>query len=279
MKRLFFTVIIFIFSLNLYAIESGTYRCISAMGLPYKIVLKDSGRAIVDGKRGNWENYGNEALVIREDWILEDRGNGKFIFTPTQYANKCTKLTKQGIVKEKREKEQRIAKKQKAKELALAKKKREEKVAFDKEKKRKTQDASKKLAIAKKFGFTSKDVFIDTDTKLAWQNEATTSVEKQWLTDASFNAGNNMDTSGDTAASYCTSLKLAGKIGWRLPTKSELKGLYVKRNKLLNVVRYGKYWSSSTSERNKNLAWCRDDYESSSTKYVKHYVRCVKDIQ
>jgi len=62
-----------------YAIDSGTYLCATQFG-GVEVVLKDSGRAKVEWSNGFWKDYGDEALVINNNWILEDKGNGKYTF-------------------------------------------------------------------------------------------------------------------------------------------------------------------------------------------------------
>ncbi|MCP3851202.1 MAG: DUF1566 domain-containing protein, partial [Gammaproteobacteria bacterium] len=100
------------------------------------------------------------------------------------------------------------------------------------------------------------------------------------------------DTSGDTAATYCSELGLGGYADWRLPTASELKGIvdYGKYNPAIddayinNVDPHKGYWSSTTFENNKVNAWVVGFNNGSliySDKDNKsdYYVRCVRDGQ
>jgi hypothetical protein len=54
MKRYFFVGIFVLYANNVFAIESGTYRCQTAFG-PVDVVLKGSGRAIAGHTRGFWK--------------------------------------------------------------------------------------------------------------------------------------------------------------------------------------------------------------------------------
>ena len=71
--------IILITTTTSYAIESGTYLCATPFG-GVEVFLKDNGRAKVEFSKGFWQDYGDEALVIKKNWSLEDKGNGKYTF-------------------------------------------------------------------------------------------------------------------------------------------------------------------------------------------------------
>lgn len=82
------------------------------------------------------------------------------------------------------------------------------------------------------------EIVTDHVTELMWQDDAdAASVIKPWLTPANYSTCSTdtassacEDTSGDTAATYCTTLTLGGYSDWRLPTLTELE----------NIVDYGK---------------------------------------
>jgi len=65
--------------IGLYAIQPGVYRCYTMWG-PVDIYLKPTGRAIVEGSRGFWQDYDDEALVIHKNWVLERVKPGVFKF-------------------------------------------------------------------------------------------------------------------------------------------------------------------------------------------------------
>ena len=144
----------------------------------------------------------------------------------------------------------------------------------------------------------TKEIVTDTITGLQWQDDADAkTVTKPWLTQTNYDicTGSNgqtqdtskcSDTSGDTAATYCSNLTLGGYSDWRLPSNNEL--IYIidrsKSNPAIdstfqNIVS-NYYWSSTTRVYNKSYAldvtfnmgngyW--DDKASNN------YVRCVRD--
>jgi len=131
-------------------------------------------------------------------------------------------------------------------------------------------------------------------------------VTKPWITEANADAKNYMDTSGDTATSYCDNLSWGGYSDWRLPTKDELRGVVNECGGINNI--YGDkdwnaitdkninnktyqscykskgfngdgYWSSTNYERYISGAWfialwtCSTFIEG---KVFSRYVRCVR---
>ncbi len=133
------------------------------------------------------------------------------------------------------------------------------------------------------------DVFIDKKAGLMWQdNEDVKTIKKPWVvnvTDSNYKTKNYMDTSGDTAETYCKNLNLQGFTNWRLPTYSELLDLYLNKNNLKNILYEEIYWSSSTYESTlhvkKDSAWGVSFYDNEADysfgyKDVSEYVRCVR---
>ena len=132
----------------------------------------------------------------------------------------------------------------------------------------------------------SNEIVLDVSTNLMWQdNAAASTVKKRWLTKANYNAGNYYNTSGDTAATYCTNLSLGGFSNWRLPAREELLGI-VKSNatsptisSVFQHVVSNNYWSSTTYAGDTGMAWgvaFSGAYQSHYIKRVRCYVRCVR---
>jgi len=132
----------------------------------------------------------------------------------------------------------------------------------------------------------SKDVVLDVSTNLMWQDDAAAStVTKQWLTTANYNASDWFDTSGDTATTYCENLTLGGYSDWYLPSKEELAGIVkstVNNPSISGVFQHtasNGYWSSTTNANYSFPAWIvyfDDGSQYSNSKSYNGYVRCVR---
>ncbi len=130
------------------------------------------------------------------------------------------------------------------------------------------------------------DVVTDNVTGLEWQDDVD-SVEKPWVTQENYDAGNYNDTSGDTATTYCSLLGLDGG-GWRLPSVEELETL-VDDGKYPTVaegifqhISSSNYWSSTTYANDSNGAWDVNfyyGYSDGNFKKNSNYVRCVRGGQ
>jgi hypothetical protein len=124
------------------------------------------------------------------------------------------------------------------------------------------------IALVFALTFLEAQTFVDTTTRLEWQDDA--SVKKDW----------------QGAIAYCKNLSLEGKSDWRLPSIEELLSITddtkyhpAIKSGFKNVVSDG-YWSSSSGASGVDLAWyVRFDDGGGSTddKSYEGYVRCVRD--
>ena len=137
----------------------------------------------------------------------------------------------------------------------------------------------------------SKEVVYQINSGLMWQDDvAAETVTKRWLTpakftDCSLSGFNCENTSGDTAASYCTALNLGGYDDWRLPTKEELFGIVKSdaTNPSISAVfqhtASAFYWSSTTWAGGSSFAWrifFYSGFQGDDNKNYSNYVRCVR---
>jgi hypothetical protein len=80
----------------------------------------------------------------------------------------------------------------------------------------------------------------------------------------------------DEARMYCFSLKVDGKVGWRLPTKQELDEIYQSEND------FEKHWYWSSTENNGGYAWFLsfsggNQYNAGKSN-GRLYVRAIRDL-
>jgi len=139
------------------------------------------------------------------------------------------------------------------------------------------------------------NIVTDHVTGLMWQDDANvSSVEKRWLTNENYTTCSNdtnspacYDTSGDTAATYCSELTLGGYTDWRLPTVEELRGIadYGKTIPAIDTTYFqnvtsSHYWSSTTHKDYKSKAWDVNFYYGNDNYAYKsnnnYFVRCVR---
>lgn len=127
-----------------------------------------------------------------------------------------------------------------------------------------------------------KVVYIDNKQKLMWQdNVSTIEIKKPWLTKINFESNNYDNTEGDTASNYCKNLKLGNYKDWKLPSKEQLKNLFIQKSNLKNVS-LNWYWSNTTSSNNSQLAWSvhfENNDGFTDSKNDLNFVRCVRDLK
>ena len=134
-------------------------------------------------------------------------------------------------------------------------------------------------------------IVTDTITELDWQDDVNTS--KPWITQANWDTNTPeslVDTSGDTATTYCATLGLGGHSNWRLPSLLELDSLveYHHPNGIatinpifVNTVTTGSYWSATmdVDPNTLNRTWqLRFDSakDSRRARNANNNVRCVR---
>lgn len=133
------------------------------------------------------------------------------------------------------------------------------------------------------------DVVTDNVTGLEWQDHD--DIIKPWITNANWLAHDYYNTSGDTAATYCTNHPLQGG-GWKLPLIRELQTLvdYSEYNPsvtqgIFNHISNDYYWSSSTVVGDVVYAWYVafgngiTHWYTYSHKRNSYNVRCVRGGQ
>ena len=179
------------------------------------------------------------------------------------------------LAREKQE-EERLAREKQDEEKRLAREKQDEEERLAKEKKyeeeRPAREKAQRLKTAKENGFSSYpiDTYIDTDTKLMWQdNKDAKSVNVDW----------------NGAKDYCQNLTIDEYSDWKLPSYLELLSIFTyKKDKYtikdgFNNVVFMKYWSNSENKNSNTFAWhvnFREGEAIISSKSIKHYVRCAR---
>ena len=131
------------------------------------------------------------------------------------------------------------------------------------------------------------NIVLDNITGLMWQDniEANT-TQKQLITTANYTAGNYLDTSGDTASTYCSSLTLGGYTDWRIPLALELLKIidYTKSSPSMDTSYFkytasNRYWSSTPYNGTTRASFYLDISDGGLSVYNKktaYNIRCVR---
>ncbi len=138
-------------------------------------------------------------------------------------------------------------------------------------------DGYYQMGKARSYSRSAAGVVTDPATGLEWQDDVD-SVQKPWLTQENYYDGNYNDTSGDTAATYCSDLTLDGG-GWRLPAIEELETL---TDGMFQHIFGNDYWSSTTRANYISDALIVNfgyGFSGYSSKKYSCYVRCVRGGQ
>lgn len=117
----------------------------------------------------------------------------------------------------------------------------------------------------------SGDIVKNNHSQLEWQDD-TIGTTKSWR----------------AAVDYCRTLTLGGNSDWRLPNVNELKSIVDRSRHNPAIVQEfvntdsNQYWSSTTYDSNKALAWIvifSDGKEAGGRKSYNKRVRCVRGGQ
>lgn len=132
------------------------------------------------------------------------------------------------------------------------------------------------------------DVVVDNVSKLQWQDNE--SIKKPWIIKANYTAKKYNRTDGDTAATYCSNLRLGNFNNWRVPKVEELESIIdggedINKSVKSKVFKHKTshyYWSSTTYKNLPSYALYvgfNFGYTNRNYKYYSNYVRCVREGQ
>ncbi len=146
-------------------------------------------------------------------------------------------------------------------------------------------DGYYQAGIARSYGRDG-DIVIDNTTGLEWEDNE--SIEKQWVLDENYN-GNDSNTSGDTATTYCEEFNLGNYEDWRLPSVKELQTIInsgetasAANNGIFTNIISTFYWTSTSYFDFPHAAFMIDFYAGQVTTNAKsneRYTRCVRGNQ
>lgn len=117
-------------------------------------------------------------------------------------------------------------------------------------------------------------VYIESDAKLMWQDQAYTDAE-----DGAYKREHSIAKAGTFghAMNYCRALHYAGYSDWRLPTSEELTHMHDKQADNFTYSRDADFWSSTpTTENRYYVVYAVDAYPYKRKASESNYVRCVR---
>lgn len=117
-------------------------------------------------------------------------------------------------------------------------------------------------------------VFIESDAKLMWQDQAYTDAE-----DGAYKREHSIAKAGTFghAMNYCRALHYAGYSDWRLPTSEELTHMHDKQFDNFTYSRAADFWSSTpTTENRYYVVYTADAYPYKRKARESNYIRCVR---
>jgi len=128
-----------------------------------------------------------------------------------------------------------------------------------------------------------KNVWIDKDTNLMWQDEEVTDKEwKKYYDDKNYKKSGNFYY----AKKYCNNLRLNGFSDWRLPTIDELENIRNKRQNFKHKKRpFRGVWSSTISSNGQRLNYSYPDYNKGKKGIWEadesriNITKCVREIK
>ncbi|HSR74267.1 MAG TPA: DUF1566 domain-containing protein [Sulfurovum sp.] len=119
-------------------------------------------------------------------------------------------------------------------------------------------------------------VFIESDVKLMWQDQAYTDAE-----DGAYKREHSIAKAGtfSHAMNYCRALYYAGYNDWRLPTSEELTHMHDKQFDNFTYSRDADFWTSTpTTENRYYVVYSADAQQYKRKANESNYIRCVRCI-
>ena len=117
-------------------------------------------------------------------------------------------------------------------------------------------------------------VYVESDAKLMWQDQAYTDAE-----DGAYKREHSVAKAGTFghAMNYCRALHYAGYSDWRLPTSEELTYMHDKQDDNFIYSRDADFWTSTpTTENRYYVVYAVDAHQYKRKPNESNYVRCVR---